>query len=317
VTHFVEIRKEVEAGPSKMGSYGVHGNAQRESLRLEEEAKAYAQAAKANNAEVPTHLWNDRIVMPKITKERWDRALAGLRKLGFRRYQRILVKDWVAFVRKRHGEHWKEGARRQGGKGPLTELGKDLRAIAGVLWHIGHASWFKFDAGSRLVHFRFPERYQREARDGVRVYFKRPGPTTRRAQPVIDDTELRARTREKVGKVMRRRYLLPTGTPGTSVKSYIKYFAVPKGVDNIRMVYDATANKLNKAVWVPTFWLPTIDMLVRNVGRDSWMMDRDIRDMFLNFQLHDKVRPYTAVDLTCLQDSPAEGGLSGQFGIGI
>ena len=88
MTHFVEIRKEVEAGPSKMGSYGVHGNAQRESLRLEEEAKAYAQAAKANDAEVPTHLWNDRIVMPKITKEWWDRALAGLRKLGFRRYHK-------------------------------------------------------------------------------------------------------------------------------------------------------------------------------------------------------------------------------------
>ncbi len=109
---FVEIRKEVEAGPSKMGSYGVHGNTQRELLRLAEEAKAYAQAAKANDAEVPTHLWNDRIVMPKITKERRDRALAGLQKLGFQWHQRILVKDCVAFMRKRHGEHWKEGARR-------------------------------------------------------------------------------------------------------------------------------------------------------------------------------------------------------------
>ncbi len=64
------------------------------------------------------------------------------------------------------------------------------------------------------------------------------------------------------------------------MKSYIKYFAVPKGGDNIRMVYDATANKLNEAVWVPTFWLPTIDTLVRNIGRD----------------------------LTCLRGSPAKGG---------
>ncbi len=92
------------------------------------------------------------------------------------------------------------------------------------------------------------------------------------------------------------------------MKSYIKYFAVPKGGEDIRMVYDATANKLNEAVWVPTFWLPTIDTLVRNVGRDSWMTDRDVGDMFLNFQLHDKVRPYTAVDLTCLRGSPAKGG---------
>ncbi len=50
--------------------------------------------------------------------------------------------------------------------------------------------------------------------------------------------------------------------PGVSVKLFIKYFAIPKGEGNIHMVYDATANKLNKAVWVPTFWLPTINTLV-------------------------------------------------------
>ena len=50
--------------------------------------------------------------------------------------------------------------------------------------------------------------------------------------------------------MLKRRYLLPSDS---LVKSYIKYFAVPKGDDDIRMVYDATANKLNEAVWVPTF----------------------------------------------------------------
>jgi hypothetical protein len=50
--------------------------------------------------------------------------------------------------------------------------------------------------------------------------------------------------------------------PGVSVKLFIKFFAIPKGEDNIRMVYNVTANKLNEAVWVPMFWLPTIDTLV-------------------------------------------------------
>jgi len=71
------------------------------------------------------------------------------------------------------------------------------------------------------------------------------------------------------------------------------------------MVYDATANKLNEAVWVPSFWLPTIDTLVRNVRRDSWMTDRDIGDMFLNYQLHEEVRPFTAVDRHAF--GPAKG----------
>ncbi len=70
------------------------------------------------------------------------------------------------------------------------------------------------------------------------------------------------------------------------VKSLIKYFAVPKGEDDIKLVYNAAANCLNECVWVPTFWLPTIDTLLRAVDKDLWMMDRDMGDMFLNFQLH-------------------------------
>ena len=39
------------------------------------------------------------------------------------------------------------------------------------------------------------------------------------------------------------------------------------------------------------------------------MMDRNVGDMFLNFQLHDDARPYmVVVALTCLQDPPGKGG---------
>ncbi len=51
--------------------------------------------------------------------------------------------------------------------------------------------------------------------------------------------------KDKILKVLQRRYLL---TMGIKVKLLIKYFAVPKGDDNVRMVYDATANKLNECV---------------------------------------------------------------------
>ncbi len=92
------------------------------------------------------------------------------------------------------------------------------------------------------------------------------------------------------------------------MKSLIKYFAVPKGEDDIRMVYDATANKLNVCVWVPTFWLPTIDSLIRALDKYSWMTDRDIGDMFLNFQLHGSVTPLTRVDFLSLYDDEEETG---------
>ena len=62
---------------------------------------------------------------------------------------------------------------------------------------------------------------------------------------------MHAKVMEKIKKVIKWRYL--TMASGATIKSYIKYFAVPKGEDDIRMVYDATANKLNDAVWAPSF----------------------------------------------------------------
>ena len=87
-------------------------------------------------------------------------------------------------------------------------------------------SWFEFHAGSRLVHLCFPFRYRQMARDGIPVLFKSPGPTMKGKQPIIANVGIRAKTREKIGKVIKRRFLLTTDLP---IKSFIKFFAVPKG----------------------------------------------------------------------------------------
>ncbi len=55
-------------------------------------------------------------------------------------------------------------------------------------------------------------------------------------------------------------------------------------------------------------WLPTIDLLVWVVDKGCWIMDRDVGDMFLNYQLHKDVSPFTALDLSCLYDDPEEAG---------
>jgi hypothetical protein len=44
---------------------------------------------------------------------------------------------------------------------------------------------------------------------------------------------MNAKAKDKIFKVVKRRYLLTTGI---KVKSLIKYFAVPKGEDNIHLV---------------------------------------------------------------------------------
>ncbi len=87
------------------------------------------------------------------------------------------------------------------------------------------------------------------------------------------------------------------GTTMENLKSIIRYFAVPKGEEDIRIVYDATASGLNDHVWTPSFWLPTIDSLLRSLDTDSWMADCDIGDMFLNFELHPSAWPFAGVDI--------------------
>jgi hypothetical protein len=125
-------------------------------------------------------------------------------------------------------------------------------------------------------------------------------------QPLIADLGLRERSREKIAKVLHRRYLVPPTSP---VKLHIKYFAVPKGEEDVRLVYDATANGLNECVWSLPFWLPSIDTLVRGLDENSWMTDQDVGDMFLNFQLHESAVPFTGVHLSSLYERSDDVGL--------
>ncbi len=73
-------------------------------------------------------------------------------------------------------------------------------------------------------------------------------------------------------------------------------FDVSKGEGGIsRMVYDATICGLNNDVlWTPNFFLPTIDLILRNVGSDFFWLGRDIDlgEMFLKFWLDDVERAF-------------------------
>jgi hypothetical protein len=274
-------------------------------LRRIREEKEYAKAVKADDAEVPVALWSQRISAPGVDPERKERALGALRRLGFRWFMRSLRRDCFDFLRFTHGDDWSKGARSTE-LGAESALGRDVRIVRTILWHATHTNWFEYGAGSRLAFFRFPLKYSRIARDGVPINFETEGPTSMAAQPHISDPATRSRVKDKLRKVLRRKYVLRTCR---KIKSLIKYFAVPKGEDDIRMVYDATANGLNDAVWVPTFWMPTVWSLIRTLDTDSWMTDRDIADMFLNFQLHPTIIPYAGVDLGPLHEDEGDQGI--------
>ena len=82
--------------------------------------------------------------------------------------------------------------------------------------------------------------------------------------------------------------------------SLISVFDVPKGKDDIRLVYNGSSSGLNDAVWAPWFSLPTVDSHLRAVDESTFMSDNDVKEMFLTFMMDPVIRPYSGVDLTTL-----------------
>ena len=78
-------------------------------------------------------------------------------------------------------------------------------------------------------------------------------------------------------------------------------FYVPKGEDDIRIVFNGTSSGLNDALWAPHFGLPTVQHTLRSLMPGAHQADLDIGEMFLNFMLHDSLRQYSGVDLTHLR----------------
>ncbi len=194
---------DLQAGSQlKLGSYGVHVDAQLKAVEKVDEAKAYAKAVKADDAEVPLHLWNERIRSPGVLREKRDAALTAFWKLGHRWFLRSLARDCSMHMRRTHGGNWHTRPQ-SWHDGELTKVGKDPRAIGGILWHATHTNWFEFHAGLHLVHLCFPIRYHEMARDGVPVFFERPGPTTREFQLPMADEKTRAMAKDKILKVIK------------------------------------------------------------------------------------------------------------------
>lgn len=101
---------------------------------------------------------------------------------------------------------------------------------------------------------------------------------------------------KKVAKVIEKGYLV-----NGKVKNLTGFFAVPKGKDDIRVVYDVSAYMLNSSLWAPNFELPTIDTVLRSVNFNSWFGDANFGEHFLNFPLDKGLRPYAGVDVTVVQ----------------
>ena len=102
--------------------------------------------------------------------------------------------------------------------------------------------------------------FQREARDGTCLCDLGELPKYWGVQRYPSPKREKLQLVDKVRKVISRGYL-----EDGFVQSLTGYFSVPKGDDDIRVIYDATQCALKDRLWAPNFILPTVDSVLRSV----------------------------------------------------
>jgi hypothetical protein len=112
--------------------------------------------------------------------------------------------------------------------------------------------------GSRLFFWNWPGVTHRLwARDGQPHYQIADLPTFRKPQQPPKTPEDRVMVWKKLYSVQERNYIEPG-----KVVSLMHFFYVPKGLKDIRMVYNGTASGLNDCLLGLLFSLPTITQAI-------------------------------------------------------
>ena len=163
-----------------------------------------------------------------------------------------------------------------------------------ALIRVLNATWWSWSCGSTLLFWRWTKQARRDARDGTILPWKIP-PFPKYVLP--QRYPKNAREKEliiaKMQNPISKRYI----SPGF-VESLSTFFHVPKGEDDIRIVYDMTKCGINVRLWSPRFYLPTPDAVFDSMEYGCWMSDIDQGEMFLNYFADPELLKYLGVDVT-------------------
>jgi hypothetical protein len=219
---------------------------------------------------------------------RWLRSTASQATKSIKMVEYNGTLNWFQWTRggMRQYRKWSRNWRKDGHS-------RDFAAGSDGVWRAAESSWWVWDVGSACFYWRWPACYQQIIRDGMEVRLTSSPPEYRRAQRDERDKGVKQLVIIKLEHSRTRRYI-----EAGEVRSLMSFFAVSKGEDDIRMVYDASKSGLNDIVWVPRFPLPTIATHLRAVECGTYMADLDVGEMFLNFNLHSQLQELCGVDLT-------------------
>ena len=102
--------------------------------------------------------------------------------------------------------------------------------------------------------------------------FLRPRPQCKESQPIYRNTELKAKVKAKLEKVMKKGYIEIADIQ--LMESVMYMYDVVKG-DDIHMVYDGSKSGLNNSLWALWFELPIIDTMTCWILAGTWLAHND------------------------------------------
>ena len=187
---------------------------------------------------------------------------------------------------------WYRMYRKAANSGEAKEIELDIEAGVDCIHRAVACTPWNWNQGSRLFFWRWGE-FREVARDGARSFVKGALPNYSKRQRAPKKSKNLVLVQNKLKDVRKKGYIAKG-----EVISVTSLFDVPKGNDDIRLVYDATKSGLNEAVWAPWFSLQTCESHLRSVDPGTYMGDADLGEMFLNFPLDRFIRMYAGVDLT-------------------
>jgi hypothetical protein len=81
------------------------------------------------------------------------------------------------------------------------------------------------------------------------------------------------------------------------VLSHLHFFGVPKGENDIGVVYNGTVSRLNDSLWCPNFYVPTARNASELLSFKSWMSDMDFSEFFYNFHIDEWIQKHSGIDV--------------------
>jgi len=109
------------------------------------------------------------------------------------------------------------------------EREQDCATILDVVRHAHCSMWWKWEDGSCLFPWHWPDIWQGEARDGAQgFHLGKPPPRQQFPSPPPAEEWIHEKDKEKLQTLVQKRYLVPG-----PVQTVVPSFAVKKGADDI------------------------------------------------------------------------------------